>query len=168
MGFFFHRTNSPLCLTQMLPHTTLLSASSVNQVDNGVPNVPGEAVLSDTDVSLGQVDVEGGLFQDGGFPCLLLAKDWNTAGPEYGVIKPHQLHLGEICTERAAAQATAPPPGLTTAMLDPWNSHTAPRRLILMAVTVVFRFTPTQQCPSVVRQGVANRNGDKPHRNTSS
>lgn len=108
---FFYRTNSCLCLIQMLQNMT---ASSMNQVDNGVPNVPCQAVLSDTDVPLGQVDVEDGLFQDGSFPCFLLAKDRNAAGPEHGVIKPHQLHLGEICTERellsqgSCTQATAP------------------------------------------------------------
>lgn len=104
----------------------LLSARSVNQVNNCVPNVPGEAVLSDTDVPLGQVDVEGGLLQDWSLPCFLFAKERNTAGPEHGIIEPHQLHFREICTDRAAGQAG---PEGTTAVLSPWNCHSCSKEM---------------------------------------
>lgn len=106
VGFLFFKEQI-LPLIQMLQNMNLLTASSMNQVNNCVPNVPCQAILSDTDMPLGQVNVEDGLFQDGSFPCFLLAQDWNTAGPKHGVIKPHQLHLGEICTERAAGQPMA-------------------------------------------------------------
>lgn len=159
-----------LCLIRMLPSppTNLLSASSVHQVNNRVPNVPGEAVLSDTDVPLGQVDVEGGLLQDWSFPCFLLAKEWNTAGPEHGIIKPHQLHFREICTDRAAGQGRA---------AGPRENHSSAEPLELPHLLQGNGFSRQslscsglQQYNSVLQclHRVTNRNGDTPHRNTSS
>lgn len=70
--------------------------SLVNEIHNRVTNVLCQAILSNADVFLAQVDVEGGLLQNRRFLCFFSAKDWDAAGPKHRIVKPHQLHLREI------------------------------------------------------------------------
>lgn len=97
-GFVFYRTNSHLCSLQML-RVTPGHASSVDEVNDGVPNVLHEAILGEANAVLAQVDVEDCLLQNRCFLCFLLAKDWNAPGAKHRIIKPHQLHFREICSE---------------------------------------------------------------------
>lgn len=107
VGFFLFLKNKFTSLLQTLPkslHELSLpgikshTGSSMNQIHNGVTNVPGQATLCDTHTSLSQVDVEDCLLWNSSFLCFFFAKDWNTARPENWIIKPHQLHFREICS----------------------------------------------------------------------
>lgn len=73
-------------------------ASLMNQINNRVTNVLCQTILRNANTFLVQVNVEDGLLQNGRFLRFFFAKDWNTAWPKHRVIKPHQLHFREICS----------------------------------------------------------------------
>lgn len=69
---------------------------SNKQINQSVTDVHGEAVVGQSDPLLLQVDVEHRFVGDGQFSLFLLSQDGHPAGPQHGVLVPHQLHPGQI------------------------------------------------------------------------
>lgn len=68
----------------------------MNQINQSVPDVHGEAVVGQSDPLLLQIDVEHRFVGDGQFALLLVSQDRHPARPQNRVLVPHQLDSGQI------------------------------------------------------------------------
>lgn len=68
----------------------------MNQINQSVANVYSEAVVSQSDPFLLQIDVEHRFVGDEQFALFLLSQDRQPARAEQRVLIPHQLDSGQI------------------------------------------------------------------------
>ena len=71
-----------------------------NQINQSVADVHGEAVVSQSDSLLLQVDAEHRFTGNGQLPLFFLSQDGHLARPQHGVLIPHQLHSGQVWCKR--------------------------------------------------------------------
>lgn len=78
----------------------------INQINQRVPNIYREAIVSQSDPPLLQIDVEHRFVGDGHFSLFFLSQDGHPAGPQQGVLVPHQLHSGQIWWKTGESQGS--------------------------------------------------------------
>lgn len=98
----FHDTFEPLSNNSLLnvpPCACVCVRDNIilmKQINQSVPDIHREAVVSQSDPPLLQIDVEHRFVGDGQFALFLLSQDGHPARPQHGVLVPHQLHSGQI------------------------------------------------------------------------